>query len=399
MEKGKENKPQIGIYGKRNAGKSSLINYLTGHEISIVSEKKGTTTDPVKRSYEILNFAPVIFIDTAGIDDDGNIGGLRIEKTIKTIDKINFAIIVITENNFDKYEENIIKECNYYSVPFIIVHNKSDIEKLDANLKNELQQKYNTSIIEFSTKKNYDKELIFDEIKNNISNDFVEQSSLMGDLLQANDIVLLIMPIDSEAPTGRIILPQVQAIRDILDNNCISICLKESELEHFLKTNPNIKIKLAVTDSQLFGSVDKILPKNIPLTGFSILLARKKGDFKNYLKGTPKISELKDGDKILILESCSHNSSCEDIGRVKIPDLLQKFTHKKLNFKVVAGLDNIPEKITDYSLVIQCGGCVLNKKQILNRLKPATDAEIPVTNYGMAIAYMNGLFDICPFKL
>ncbi|MDR2836497.1 MAG: [FeFe] hydrogenase H-cluster maturation GTPase HydF [Bacteroidales bacterium] len=393
MEKGKETKPHIGIYGRRNVGKSSLINALTGQEISIVSEQKGTTTDPVKRSYEILNFAPVIFIDTAGIDDFGDVGKLRVNKTIQTIDKINLALIIISENNFGDFEELIIKECKKFSTPFIIIHNKSDLETLNDDLANTLSAKYNVPVIEFSAKENSNKEILFNLIKDIIPENSWELNSLMGDLLKPNDVVLLIMPIDTEAPSGRMILPQVQAIRDVLDNNCVCIGLKESELDFFLKNNTNLKISLAVTDSQMFGRVDKIVPENIPLTGFSILLARNKGDFYNYLKGTPKISELKDGDKVLILESCSHHVSCDDIGRFKIPNWISNFTKKRIQFVVVAGLDNIPGNITDYALLVQCGGCMITKRQIINRLKPAVDAGIPVTNYGMLIAYIHGIFD------
>lgn len=392
MKLTKDNKAHIAIYGRRNVGKSSFVNALIGQEVSIVSAEKGTTTDPVKRSYEILNFAPVIFIDTAGIDDEGTVGKLRVEKTINTINKINLAIILIAENIFGDFEENIISECKKYNTAFFIVHNKSDLGKINDNLKKSLQTKYNVPIIEFSTVEKTDNLLIFNEIKTLISDDISGNDSLIGDLLEINDIVLLIMPIDSAAPAGRLILPQVQAIRDILNNNCVCIGLKETELDFFLKNNPNLKIKLAVTDSQMFGKVDKIIPENIPLTGFSILLARNKGDFKNYLKGTPKIADLKNGDKVLILESCSHHVSCDDIGRVKIPNLLKNFTQKELEFTFIAGLDPIPDAVNDYALVVQCGGCMITKKQIISRLQPFVDAEIPITNYGMAIAFTQGIF-------
>ena len=389
----KDNKPHIGFYGKRNVGKSSLINTLTGQDISIVSEEKGTTSDPVKRSYEILNFAPVIFIDTAGIDDEGNIGEQRINKTLKTIPLINLAIIVIADNNFNHYEENIIKECKNFSIPFFIIHNKSDICKLDNKLKQLLSDTYNVPILEFSTKTHKNNIKIFDLFKTLIPEKSWELNSLMGEILEPNDVVLLVMPIDSETPTGRLILPQVQAIRDILDNNCVCIGLKESELEYFIKKNPNLNIKLVVTDSKIFKKVDKIIPPNILLTGFSILLAKNKGYFENYLKDTPKIANLKDGDKILILESCSHHSSCDDIGRVKIPDWLLNYTKKQLQFTIVAGLDSIPGDVSDYAFVVQCGGCMITKKQIINRLKPFVEAKIPITNYGMLISFIFGIFD------
>jgi len=215
---------------------------------------------------------------------------------------------------------------------------------------------------------------------------------LLGDLVSYGDVVLLITPIDIEAPQGRLILPQVQVIRDILDNDCVAIVLKEREVDSFLKKT-GIKPKLAITDSQIFLKAAASIPRDIPLTGFSVLLARYKGDFDNYLIGTPKINDLKDGDKILILESCSHHVSCDDIGRVKIPRWLSNYTGKSLEYIVIAGLDEIPGKITDYALVVQCGGCVLTRKQVISRLKPAVEAGVPVTNYGMLIAFVQGIYD------
>lgn len=396
--KTKENKPHIAIYGRRNVGKSSLINHLSGQDVAIVADYKGTTTDPVKRSFEILGFGPVILIDTAGIDDEGEIGQLRVGKTLKTIREIDLAILVISDNFFGKEEEEFIELLKKDAVPFFILHNKSDNIKLSDELKNILSEKYNCPVIDFSVKNKENLEEIFDIIKNIIPESSWQISSMLGGIVNRGDIVLLITPIDTEAPAGRMILPQVQVIRDVMDNNCVAIVLKESELEDFLKEN-KLKIRLAITDSQMFGKVSKIIPEEIQLTGFSVLLARYKGDFKNYLLGTPKVKELKDGDKVLILESCSHHVSCEDIGRYKIPNWLTQFTRKKLEFKVVAGLDPLPENIKDYSLVIQCGGCVLTRKQVIARVKPAVDAGVPVTNYGMLIAYVHGIFDraIQPF--
>lgn len=392
MIRGKENKPHIGIYGRINVGKSSLINKLINQEISIISEIKGTTTDPVKRSFEILGFGPVIFIDTAGIDDSGELGSLRTGKTYATLDKIDLAIIVISDNNFGEYEEDLINQLNKFNTPFFIIHNKSDIVAITPELLNKLTNKYHVPVLDFSSRSGIQNEFVFTTIKKLIPESSWIFNSMLGGIIEKGDIVLLITPIDSEAPEGRLILPQVQTIRDILDNNCIAIVLKETELEGFLKNN-SVKPKLAITDSQVFAEVYALIPEEIPLTGFSVLMAKHKGDFENYLKGTPKISQLKDNDKVLILESCSHHVSCDDIGRVKIPALLKKFTGKQLDFVVVAGLDNIPGKITDYALIVQCGGCVLTKKQIINRIKPAVEADIPITNYGMLIAYVNGIFD------
>lgn len=398
MVAGKENKPHIGIYGRRNVGKSALINNLAGQEISIVADFPGTTTDPVKRTFEIVDFGPVIFIDTAGIDDEGNIGELRVKKTLATTDKIDMAIVVISQNQFGEFEENILKNLKKNSVPFIFLHNKSDVEIISKDLFQLLSEKYNTEIVDFSTLNNFGREKVFELITKKIPESSLNQQSMLGELLKKGDIVLLITPIDTEAPAGRMILPQVQAIRDVLDNDCVAIVLKENAVEDFLNKT-GIKPALAVTDSQMFGRVDKMIDEDIPLTGFSVVLAHHKGDFENYLKGTPQIANLKDGDKILVLESCSHHVSCGDIGREKIPAWLRKYTGKKLDFTTVAGLDNIPGKIEDYAMLVQCGGCVLTKKQVMSRVRPAVDAGIPITNYGMLIAYVNGIFDraVAPF--
>lgn len=393
--KGKESKPHIGIFGRRNNGKSSLINRLAAQEIAIVSDVAGTTTDPVKKSFEISGFGPVVLIDTAGIDDKGDLGNKRINKTLDAIKIIDLAILVITNNQFGDYEKELIAKFKYYDTPFFVVHNKSDLSSLNNETFELLKSLYNTNVIDFSmvTDKKWDNGLeeIIQRIKNTIPDSSYKTPSLIGDLVQYGDIVLLITPIDIEAPAGRMILPQVQAIRDILDNDCIAIVLKEREVDAFLRKT-GIKPKLAITDSQIFLKADASIPKDIPLTGFSVVLARLKGDFDNYLKGTPKIADLKNGDRILLLESCSHHVSCDDIGRVKIPRWLSKFTGKELEYDVVSGLDSLKRDITDYALLIQCGGCMITQKQIKNRLKPAIEAGIPVTNYGMAIAWVQGIY-------
>ena len=391
MKQGKDNKPHIGIYGRRNAGKSSLINCLSGQNISIVSDLKGTTTDPVKRSFEILGYAPVIFIDTAGIDDEGETGQLRIQRSLETLNIIDMAIIVISNNEFGDYERKIIERLKELKTVFFIIHNKSDIAPLDNKLKQSLETEYNVPIIDFTTTSRDLVPLVFDTIKQIAPENTWTFGSLLGDIVTANDIVLLITPIDSEAPQGRMILPQVQVLRDCLDNHCMAIVVQDTEVEEFF--HRGIKPRLAITDSQVFHKVKNLIPNDAPLTSFSIVLARSKGDFANYLKGTPHISDLCDGDKILMLESCSHHVSCEDIGRFKIPNALRKFTGKNLDFTFVAGLDQIPDKITDYAMVIQCGGCMATRKQLINRLKPAVDANIPISNYGMTLAYLTGIFD------
>ena len=398
MSKGKESKPHIGIYGRRNNGKSSLINRLAGQDIAIVSDYAGTTTDPVKKSFEITGFGPVVLVDTAGIDDSGDLGQKRISKTISSIKTIDLGILVIAENTFGEFEENLITEFEKTSTPYIIIHNKADLELLKTDFKKQIEQQYSTEIIDFSVENINNLDTIIDAIKNSIPESAYKTPSLIGDLINYGDIVLLITPIDIEAPAGRLILPQVQAIRDILDNDAVSIVLKEREVDVFLKQT-GIKPKLAITDSQIFTRADASVPAEVPLTSFSIVLARFKGDFESYLRGTPKISYLKDGDKVLLLESCTHHVSCDDIGRVKIPRWITNFTGKDLNYEVVAGLNDLPREIKEYALVVQCGGCMITRKQLINRIKPAVEAGVPVTNYGMAIAYVQGIYKraIAPF--
>ena len=398
MQKGKASTPHIGIYGRRNNGKSSLINQLAGQEIAIVSDFAGTTTDPVKKSFEITGFGPVVLIDTAGIDDEGELGQKRIAKTKASIKSIDLGILVITNNHFSDFEANIIKSFQKTDTPFFIVHNKSDQSELKTDLAQELHAKYGCKIISHSTFTNGQAEMIIDTIKKTIPESAYSTPSLVGDLVQYGDIVLLITPIDIEAPEGRLILPQVQAIRDILDNDAICIVLKEREVDSFLKQT-GIKPALAITDSQIFTKADASIPRDIPLTSFSIVLARFKGDFDAYLQGTPKLNNLQNGDRILLLESCTHHVACDDIGRVKIPRWISAFTGKEHEYEVVAGLNDLPRPITDYALVIQCGGCMITRKQLVNRIKPAIEAGIPVTNYGMAIAYVQGIYKraVAPF--
>jgi [FeFe] hydrogenase H-cluster maturation GTPase HydF len=398
MSKGRDAKPHIGIYGRRNNGKSSLINCLAGQDIAIVSEQAGTTTDPVKKSFEITGFGPVILVDTAGIDDSGDLGEKRVDRTLRTIDIIDLALLVVTDNSWGEYEDDLIRKFRIQDVPFIIIHNKSDLQEPAEGFRQLI--KYNTGkdLFEFSAidRRNYEE--LISHIKETIPEHSYKTPPLLGDLINHGDIVILITPIDVEAPAGRLILPQVQAIRDILDNDAVAIVLNEREVDAFLKKTA-IKPALAITDSQAFVKADASIPPDIPLTSFSIMLARFKGDFESYLKGTPKISSLKDGDRVLLLESCTHHVACDDIGRTKIPRWITNFTGKKLEYDVVAGLDVLPRPVTDYSLVIQCGGCMITRKQLHNRLLPAIKAGIPVTNYGMAIAYVQGIYQraIKPF--
>ena len=386
----KDKKPHIGFFGKRNNGKSTLINRITGQEIAIVSDIAGTTTDPVKKSMEIPNLGAVVLIDTAGFDDTGELGGKRASKSFEVIKQIDLAILVITNNSFDDKEKEIISKFNDFEIPYIVVHNKSDIMPASASVKEAYLQAEAKRFIDYSF--NEPVEPLIKIISEAIPETAHTSKSLLGDIIGRGDIVLLITPIDSEAPEGRMILPQVQTIRDVLDNDAIAITLKETEIEHFL-SKTDIKPKIAITDSQVFPKANASIPNDVMLTSFSILLARLKGNFEAYKKGTPKISELNDGDKVLILESCTHHVSCDDIGRFKLPRLLEKFTGKQLQFEIVAGLDKLSRPVNEYAIVIQCGGCVVTRKQLQNRLKSAIDANIPVTNYGMALAYMHGIYD------
>lgn len=394
MSKGKDTKPHIGIFGRRNNGKSSLINALTGQDVAIVSEVAGTTTDPVKKSTEIAGIGPVILVDTAGIDDTGELGKKRVDKTLHTLSTLDAAILVITGNTFGESEESLISLFKKYDIPFLIVHNKADQIPLSTELKEKLSSFHAIDYSSFHPKN----EKITDQLVRIIPETIYRNRSLIGDIIQQGDLVLLITPVDTEAPEGRMILPQVQVIRDVLDNSCIVIVAKETEVENLIKTlNP--RPVLAITDSQVFAKANALIPQDIALTSFSIILARSKGDFAKYMEGTPKIEELRDGDRVLIMESCTHHVTCDDIGRVKLPRWLLNYTGKKLEFDIVSGTDLPSRPIDSYSLVVQCGGCMFTRKQLLNRLKPYIEAGIPVSNYGMTIAWIHGIYKraIAPF--
>ena len=391
--KGSYSQPHIGIFGRRNNGKSALINALTGQEIAIVSDVAGTTTDPVKKSMEISGIGPVVLIDTAGMDDVNELGKKRVEKTENVLKHIDLAILVLTNYRFEKTEKKLLDKLRALDTPFIIVNNKSDI----IDIKNVIIE--NDAVISLSAKTGKGISTLIEAIQHKMPVSAYYSHSLLEGIVKKDDVVLLITPIDSEAPEGRLILPQVQTIRAILYQEAIAIVLKEDKVKSFFTTKgtkdaqrTQREVDLVITDSQVFKKVAPLIPLHIPLTGFSILFARFKGDYENYLKGTPQIENLKEGDAVLILESCTHLSSCEDIGRVKIPKWLTEYTGKTLHFDFVSGLTPI-ESIEKYALVVQCGGCMITKKQILNRLKPAVDAGVPVTNYGMLIAYLTGIFE------
>lgn len=391
MMRGKESKPHIGIFGRRNNGKSSVINALTGQDTAIVSDTPGTTTDPVKKSMEIQGIGPVVLVDTAGIDDVGELGKKRIAKTIATIKIIDLALLIIVDNTFGDYEKKLADDFREYSIPFIVIHNKSDDAPLLKRTVDLIQSQYDAKVLSFCALNPSNKEEVVRVMKATAPPSAWRKVGLLGDLIARGELILLITPIDTSAPEARMILPQVQTIRDILDNDCVCVVAKENDIESLIKIlNP--RPSLVITDSQVFRKANASIPADIPLTSFSIILARQKGDFENYIKGTPKISELKDGNRVLLLESCTHHVSCEDIGRVKIPNWLSTFTGKRIECDIVSGLNELPRPIDEYSLVIQCGGCMITQKQLQSRLKAAIDQDIPVTNYGMAIAWMHGIF-------
>ncbi len=398
ITKGKDAKPHIGIFGCRNKGKSSLINVLTKQDVAIVSAIAGTTTDPVRKSMEIPGIGPVILIDTAGIDDSGELGTKRSSKTVESIKTVDIALLVISNNWLGEEERNLIVEFKEYDIPYILIHNKSDLQPLTIDFKKQVETETGVTVFDFSTVYPVGIDRLIAEVKKILPVSAYQKKTLIGDLVQYGDTVLLITPIDIEAPEGRLILPQIQVIRDILDNDCVAIVVKEREIDTFLK-RCTPKPALVITDSQVFLKADASIPKDIPLTSFSIILAHQKGDFDNFLKGTPHLGKLKDGDRLLILESCTHHVSCDDIGRMKIPRWVSNFSGRKLEFEVVSGLNALPMDIRKYAMVIQCGGCMITQKQIMSRLKPAIDAGVPVSNYGMTIAWVQGIYEraIAPF--
>ncbi|MBS4061475.1 MAG: [FeFe] hydrogenase H-cluster maturation GTPase HydF [Bacteroidetes bacterium] len=391
MAKGRDLKPHIGIFGRRNNGKSSIINLMVNQDVAIVSPEPGTTTDPVKKSIEIFGIGPAIIVDTAGIDDTGELGEKRVKKTYDALKAMDCAILVIANNEFGFYEKELIKQLREFAVPYLIVHNKSDIRPVEPITREKIREFSKATVLDFTTTHSGHLNELIEELKRTIPETTWQKPSLLGGIVKPDGVVLLVTPIDSEAPEGRMILPQVMAIRDVLDNDCICVVLKETHLKQYFDQNMP-RPQLVITDSQAFAFVNSIVPADVPLTSFSIVFARLRGDFDHYIAGTPMLSKLQEGDKVLILESCAHQVSCEDIGRHKLPKWIEAFTQKNISFDIVAGLSTIAD-IQQYKLVIQCGGCVVTRKQLLNRLKPAVDANIPVSNYGMTIAYLNGIFD------
>ncbi len=378
----------IGIFGKTNVGKSSLLNRITNQDVSIVSNIAGTTTDVVEKTMELLPIGPVNFLDTAGINDSTALSSERIEKTMKIINRTDVAIVVCDYNGIDDYERNLIEKFNELKIPFMIFINKTD-EKYPSDSIIEDLKNYTKYILLSSVKTD---DLIVFKIKELLvkllPEDFVNSPKIVGDLIPQGSTVILVIPIDKEAPKGRIILPQVQTLRDLLDNNCVSVVVKESELKSAID-NLKFAPSLVVTDSQAFKNVSEIVPENIPLTSFSILFARLKGDLNTFSQGAKSIEKLQDGDRVLILESCTHHAIEDDIGRVKIPNLLRKKTGKNLIIDNIAGHD-FPD-ISKYKLIIHCGACMTNRREVLSRILLASENNVPITNYGICISYCLGI--------
>lgn len=381
------NQPHIALFGKRNAGKSSLINAIIGQEISLVSPVKGTTTDPVSKTMELIPLGPVVFIDTAGLDDEGELGDLRVEKTLKVLQKTDYALYVMDIEDLDaELFKEAEKQFKKFNIPFLLVINQADC--VSEQERRRVQELYPKALI-VSAKENIGilelKEILIQRIQENIT-----EPPIVGDLVPYNGTVILVVPVDSEAPKGRIILPQVQVIRDCLDHGIKCYVVRDSELESALQDLKHID--LVITDSQAFKAVSEIVPASIPLTSFSILFARYKGDLQEFAQGVRMIANLPDQARILITEGCTHNHSHEDIGRYKIPNLLQKKTGKTFQFDFKMGQD-FPLKVKEYDLVIHCGSCMLNQKTMITRINICRENNVPITNYGVVLAYLSGILD------
>jgi [FeFe] hydrogenase H-cluster maturation GTPase HydF len=380
----------IGIFGRRNAGKSSILNAITHQDVSIVSEVAGTTTDPVEKPMELLPLGPVLFIDTAGIDDVGDLGQKRINKTMAVFDRTDLGVIISNFADWDSYEQQLMSEFKNRDIPFIIVFNKTDLYKTNAEIISGLVRKkikYTLTSVTDGTGLLELRSLLLESAPG----EFIERPAILSDLVGPGEAAVLVVPIDKEAPKGRLILPQVQSIRDLLDNDSFCVVVKERELREAL-SRFNKPPKLVVTDSQAFLKVAADTPANIALTSFSILFARFQGDLPEMVSGAMTIDNLKTGDKILIAEACSHHPIGEDIGTVKIPRWLTQYVGGKLEIDHVRGHD-FPNDISPYKLIIHCGACMWNRREMLSRLLKAKQAGVPLTNYGLTIAYSLGIFE------
>lgn len=374
----------IGIFGKRNAGKSSVINAITGQDLAIVSDIKGTTTDPVLKSMELLPLGPVVLIDTPGLDDEGKLGTLRIKKAYQMLNKTDIAVLVVDGSiGMTEEDDRILTRIKEKNIPYVIVFNKMDLIT-DASV-NTRQESHSLQV---SAKNGYYIQALKELIASQLPKELTEKK-IVGDLIAPLDFVVLVVPIDSAAPKGRLILPQQQTIRDILDAGAVSIVVKDTELKDTLDKLA-VKPKLVITDSQAFGKVSKEVPRDIPLTSFSILFARYKGNLDTLITGARTLDTLEDGDTVLISEGCTHHRQCDDIGSVKLPQWILAHTKKELHFSFTSGTE-FPDDLSDYQLIVHCGGCMLNEREVKYRMKCALDQNVPITNYGIAIAHMKGI--------
>ena len=370
----------IGFFGRRNAGKSSLLNAVTGQDFAVVSSVPGTTTDPVQKTMELLPLGPVVIIDTPGIDDRGELGEMRVKKAMQMLNRIDIGILTVDINEgMSDFDKKLVDAFEKKEIPYIIVYNKADIYK------GEIFEDEKSICV--SAEKNINIVRLKEKIGRLKAGD--SGKKITEGLISSGDTALLVTPLDSAAPKGRLILPQQQTIRDILDSDAMAIVTKETELEKALE-NYGDKIKIVITDSQVFQKVSEAVPENIPLTSFSILMARYKGFLKNAVRDVKKLDELLENDTILICEGCTHHRQCGDIGTVKLPKWLEEYTGKKFQYEFTSGGD-FPEDVTKYSMIIHCGGCMLNEREIRYRMKTADDAGVPFTNYGTVIAFLKGI--------
>ncbi|NMB33013.1 MAG: [FeFe] hydrogenase H-cluster maturation GTPase HydF [Clostridium sp.] len=383
------NRLHISIFGRRNAGKSTLINALTNQEVAVVSDIPGTTTDPVQKTMELLPLGPVVIIDTPGFDDDGELGNLRVEKTYKVLRKTDIALLVVdAKEGITSSDREFVKMVIEKNIPAIVVFNKTDNYDIKQKELNIYIRELNIPVCKISAKSNVGVEELKSSIVQNVKID-KSQFSIVGDLIKPGDFVVLVTPIDEAAPKGRLILPQQQTIRDILDSDAVAIMTKEDGLGEVLE-NLSKKPSIVITDSQVFSKVAAITPEDILLTSFSILFARYKGELSQLVMGIKKIDELKSGSKVLIVEGCTHKCTANDIGRVKIPEWIRKFSGEKIEFDWADGTF-YPKEIGKYDLIVHCGACMLNKQEMSFRLDLAKNCSIPITNYGMLIAYVHGI--------
>lgn len=390
LETSKGMRIHISIFGRTNAGKSSFLNLLTGQDVSIVSDKRGTTTDAVQKAMELFPLGPILLTDTAGLDDNSELGIKRVKKTKSILDSTDVALIISDYDGWNEYEINLCNELKERNISFLPVITKSDLQKID-NEKLNLIKKYSEIFIET----NFKDEKIIDKLNNAlikiIPDEVINQPKIFDGIIQSGDTVVLVIPIDKEAPKGRLILPQVQVLRELLDINAKSVVVKETELKNALDNLKNLP-KLVITDSQAFGEVAEIVPENIFLSSFSIFFAKLKGDLKTFYDGAKFIDKLEDGDTVLVCESCTHHSIDDDIARVKIPKLIRNKTGKNINFEYKTGHD-FDVNLKKYALVIHCGACMTNRKEILSRIVKCQKANVPISNYGLVIASCKGILN------